>query len=64
MSKPGEVGVGGGREKKKNSAVPDIIAGGLKMIYVKSFLAALKITWLKSILSSDGKNAKCSVSCC
>ena len=33
-------------------------AGGLKMVDVKSFLVALKITWLKRILSNDGKITK------
>ena len=35
-----------------------VITGGLKMIEVKSFLAALKITWLKRILINDGKITK------
>ena len=30
-------------------------AGGLKMADVKSFLAALKISWLKRILANEGK---------
>ena len=29
-------------------------AGGLKMVDIKSFLAALKIGWLKRILHDDG----------
>jgi len=29
--------------------------GGLKMVDIKSFLAALKISWLKRILHDDGK---------
>ena len=29
-------------------------AGGLKMLDVKSFLSALKISWLKHILCDDG----------
>ena len=33
-------------------------AGGLKMIDIKSFLAALKISWLKRILHDDGKPSK------
>ena len=33
-------------------------AGGLKMVDVKSFLAALKISWLKHILHDDGKLSK------
>ena len=33
-------------------------AGGLQMVDVKSFLAASKITWLKRILSNDGKITK------
>ena len=32
--------------------------GGLKMVNVKAYLSALKITWLKRILSSDGKITK------
>ena len=32
--------------------------GGLKMVDIKSFLAALKINWLKRILSDDGKLSK------
>ena len=33
-------------------------AGGLKMVDGGKKLAALKITWLKKILSNDGKIAK------
>ena len=33
-------------------------AGGLKMLDVKSFLSALKISWLKRILCDDGKLTK------
>ena len=33
-------------------------AGGLKMVDIKSFLAALKISWLKHILYDDGKLSK------
>ena len=33
-------------------------ADGFKMVDVKSFLAALKITWQKRILSNDGKISK------
>ena len=32
--------------------------GGLKMVDIKSFLAALKISWLKRILHYDGKLSK------
>ena len=32
--------------------------GGLKMVDIKSFLAALKISWLKRILHDDGKLSK------
>ena len=32
----------------------DYEAGGLKMLDVKSFLSALKISWLKHILCDDG----------
>ena len=32
--------------------------GGLKMVDIKSFLAALKISWLKCILHDDGKTFK------
>ena len=33
-------------------------AGGLKMFDIKSFLAPLKISWLKRILHDDGKLSK------
>ena len=33
-------------------------AGGLKMVDIKSFLAALKISWLKHVLYDDGKLSK------
>ena len=32
--------------------------GGLKIVDIKSFLAALKISWLKCILHDDGKLLK------
>ena len=32
--------------------------GGLKMVDIKSFLAALKISWLTCILHDDGKLSK------
>ena len=39
-------------------------AGGLKMVDVNSFLAALKITWLTRILSNDVKITKILHSLC
>ena len=46
------------KENKKNVDVPDYEAGRLKMVDVKCFLAALKITKQKRILSNDGKITK------
>ena len=43
---------------KRPGARQDYEAGGLKMLDVKSFLSALKISWLKRILCGDGKLTK------
>ena len=43
---------------KRPGARQDYEAGGLKMLDVKSFLSALKISWLKRILCDDGKLTK------
>ena len=43
---------------KRPGARQDYEAGGLKMLDVKSFLSALKISWLKRILSDNGKLTK------
>ena len=43
---------------KRTSMFQVYEAGGLKMVDVKKFLAAVKITWLTRILSNDGKITK------
>ena len=46
---------GGKNDKIKRSGVCQAYeAGGLRMVDVKSFLAALKISWLKRILCDNG----------
>jgi hypothetical protein len=40
---------------KRQSTYQSYEEGGLKMINVKAYLSSLKITWLKRILSNDGK---------
>ena len=45
--------------KIRNSGVCQAYdVGGLKMVDIKSVLAALKISWLKRILHDDGKLSK------
>jgi hypothetical protein len=49
----------GKRDRIKRTSMFQVYeTGGLKMVDVKSFLAALKITWLTRILSNDGKITK------
>ena len=49
----------GKRDRIKRMSMSETYeAGRLKMVDVKSFLAALKITWLKITLTNDGKITK------
>ena len=48
----------GKNDKIRSGVCQTYEAGGLKMVDIKSFLAALKISWLKRILHNDGKLSK------
>ena len=43
---------------RRSSVCQTYEAGGLKMVDIESFLAALKISWLKRILHDDGRLSK------
>ena len=45
----------GKNDKIRSGVCQAYEVGGLKMVYIKSFLAALKISWLKRILHDNGK---------
>ena len=48
----------GKNDKIRSGVCQAYEVGGLKMVDIKSFLAALKISWLKRILHDDGKLSK------
>ena len=48
----------GKNDKIRSGVCQAYEVGGLKTVDIKSFLAALKISWLKRILHDDGKLSK------